>query len=180
LGWVFDGACRCIELPEAKVTTLIDEIHHITRKNNIPWKQLEKLWGCLWHACIGLLAGKGLMGPIYSALCGDHQSIRIKKGGPLRETLQDFGALIKILSRQLTYCCELIADTPGFIRFCDASKLGVGGVRLLGKFHLAHHSMAAPAAARFHLITPQAPLPTLIWKWPAWSSTSWCLIILST
>jgi hypothetical protein len=61
---VFNGAKRCIELPQDKVEKITAEIHRVTRKAAIPRKQFEQLCGKLRHACIGIPAGKGLMGPI--------------------------------------------------------------------------------------------------------------------
>ena len=68
LGWVFDGAHCCIELPADKVSKLTAEIHQIMRKPAVTRKQFEQLRGRLQHACIGILAGKGLMGPIDAEL----------------------------------------------------------------------------------------------------------------
>jgi hypothetical protein len=47
LGWVFDGAHRCIELPANKVAKLMVEIHQITRKPAVARKQFEQLHGRL-------------------------------------------------------------------------------------------------------------------------------------
>jgi chaperonin cofactor prefoldin len=58
----------CIELPQEKVDKLTAEIHRVTRKEVIPRKQFEQLRGKLRHACIGIPAGKGLMGPIDAEL----------------------------------------------------------------------------------------------------------------
>jgi hypothetical protein len=50
LGWVFDGAKRCIELPQDKVDKLTAENHCVTRTEAIPRKQFEQLRGKLRHA----------------------------------------------------------------------------------------------------------------------------------
>jgi hypothetical protein len=137
LGWVFDGAKRCIELPQDKVDKITAEIHRVTRKAAIPRKQFEQLRGKLRHACIGIPAGKGLMGPIDAELRGDRRLIRIKPNQHLRDALQDFGTLIKVLGRRPTHCREVVVDDPGYIGYCDASKLGAGGVWLSGTKQLA-------------------------------------------
>lgn len=36
LGWVFDGAQRCIQLPEGKVTALLDELHQAAQTPTMP------------------------------------------------------------------------------------------------------------------------------------------------
>ena len=136
LGWVFDGARRCIELPSEKIATITSEIRAVTRKDSIPRKRFEKLRGRLRHACIGVPAGKGLMGPIDAALQGAQRSIPIKRNAQVRDALTDFGSLIKILGNRPTHCRELIAETPGYIGYCDASKLGAGGVWLSGRLRL--------------------------------------------
>jgi hypothetical protein len=47
LGWVFDGAKQCIELPQDKVEKITAEIHRVTWKAAIPRKQFEQLRGKL-------------------------------------------------------------------------------------------------------------------------------------
>ena len=77
------------------------------------------------------------MGPIDAELRGDNRLIRIKTNQRLRDALQDFGTLIKVLGRRPTHCRELVVDDPGYIGYCDASKLGAGGVWLVGTRQLA-------------------------------------------
>jgi hypothetical protein len=137
LGWVFDGARRCIELLPNKVDTITAEIHAVTRKDTIPRKRFEQLRGRLRHACIGLPAGKGLMGPIDAALRGDPRMVKIKKNPHLQHALTDFGTLIKIMAQRPTHCKELVVNSPGYIGYCDASKIGAGGVWLSGTLHLS-------------------------------------------
>ena len=73
------------------------------------------------------------MGPIDAALRGDKQWIRIKTNQCLRDTLQEFATIIKVLGRQPTHCRELVAIEPRYVGFCDASSLlGTGGVWFAG------------------------------------------------
>jgi hypothetical protein len=137
LGWLFDGAKRCIELPPDKVTNLTSELHAMARRRKVRRKEFEKLRGKLRHACIGIPAGKGLMGPIDAALRGEVQWITIKKNEPVRTALTDFRALIRILSQRPTNCRELVVGVPGYVGYCDASKLGAGGVWLSGSLYLS-------------------------------------------
>jgi hypothetical protein len=132
LGWVFDGARQCIELPQNKVEQLTSELHQMTRKQMVPRKMFEQLRGRLRHACIGIPAGKGLMGPIDAALQGEKRWIKIKGNQPLRDALQDFATIIKVLGKRPTHCRELVAMDPGYVGFCDASTLGTGGVWFAG------------------------------------------------
>jgi hypothetical protein len=126
-----------MELPPNKVENITAEIHRVTRKEAISHKQFEKLRGKLWHACIGIPAGKGLMGPIDAELRGAKRLIHVKNNQRLRHALQDFGTLIKVLGRRPTHCKELVVEDPSYIGYCDASKLGAGGVWLSGRRHLS-------------------------------------------
>ena len=47
LGWVFDGARRCIELPTHKIEAIILELKLILRMPAIPYKRFEKIVGKL-------------------------------------------------------------------------------------------------------------------------------------
>jgi hypothetical protein len=137
LGWVFDGARRCIELPQDKVDKITAEIHQVTRQATIPRKRFEQLRGKLRHACIGIPAGKGLMSPIDAELRGEKRFIRVKTNQRLRVALQDFSTLLKVLGHRPTHCRELVVHDPGYIGYCDASKLGAGGVWLSGTRQLS-------------------------------------------
>jgi hypothetical protein len=77
------------------------------------------------------------MGPIDAALRGDDKWIEIRRNAPVRDALTDFRTLIKILAQRPTNCKELVVDTPGYVGYCDASKLGAGRVWLSGTMHLA-------------------------------------------
>jgi hypothetical protein len=132
LGWIFDGQNRTIELPTDKVDKITAELHSTTRKAAVPRKDFEKLRGKLRHACIGLPAGKGLMGPIDAALTGDRHFIKIRDNPLLLNTLRDFATLIGLLAARPTHCRELIVSDPGYLGYVDASKLGAGGVWLPG------------------------------------------------
>jgi hypothetical protein len=138
LGWIFDGATRCIKLPPTKVEAITSELHSMSRLQTVPRKQFEKLQGKLRHACIGLPAGKGLMGPMNAALCdATTKFIPIRDNPPLRCALQDFGTLFKIMVKRPTHCRELVVGDPGYVGYyCDASKLGAGGVWLSGIYLL--------------------------------------------
>jgi hypothetical protein len=83
--------------------------------------------------CIGVPAGKGQMGPINAELRGTKHLIQIKGNPQLRDALQDFGTLIHILGTHPTHCRKLIVDDPGYVGYCDASKLGAGGCGLQGR-----------------------------------------------
>ena len=65
LGWMLDGATRCIELAEKKQEAIPREVRRLLRiKNGVAFNDLERVVGKLRHAAIGIPEGKGLMGPI--------------------------------------------------------------------------------------------------------------------
>lgn len=98
----------------------------------MPRKAFEKLRGKLCHACIGIPAGRGLMGPIDNALTNSARWIHIKSNNLLCTTLRDFHTIIKIMGKRPTFCRELIPAEPNYVGYCDASKLGAGGVWMSG------------------------------------------------
>jgi hypothetical protein len=101
LGWIFDGAEWCIELPPDKVTKLTSELRSTARRRRVHHKEFEQIRGRLQHACIGIPAGKGLMGPIDAALCGNDRWIGIKHHEPVvQEMLTDFYMLIQMILGQ--------------------------------------------------------------------------------
>jgi hypothetical protein len=59
------------------------------------------------------------------------------------DALQDFSTLIKVLGRQATHCCKLMED-PGYICYCNASKLGAGGSGYLA------HDTSSPSYGGFN------------------------------
>ena len=65
LGWIFDGATRCIELAEKKRDAILAELKTCLRiKSGVGFNRIQKLVGKLRHASIGIPAGKYLFGPI--------------------------------------------------------------------------------------------------------------------
>jgi hypothetical protein len=75
---------------------------------------------------------RGKRGPIDAELRADKRLIRIKSNNRLHNALQDSSTLIMVLGKGPSHCRELVVDDLGYIGFCDASKLGAGGVWLSG------------------------------------------------
>jgi len=46
--------------------------------------------------------------------------------------LTDFRAMIRLVGKWPTHLKQLVADEPGYIGYCDASKKGAGGVWFCG------------------------------------------------
>jgi hypothetical protein len=76
------------------------------------------------------------MGPIDVAIRDGARWINIKQNPTLRDALSNFCMLICILCNHPTNCKELIINVPGYIGYCNASKLGAGGVWLSGSLLL--------------------------------------------
>ena len=58
LGWMMDGATRCIELTEKKQTAIAKELRRMLRiKSGANFSDLERLVGKLRHAAIGTPEG---------------------------------------------------------------------------------------------------------------------------
>jgi hypothetical protein len=72
------------------------------------------------------------MGPIDKALTMGRHRIVIEANPLLKQCLQDFHTLIKIMCTRPTFCRELVPNTPDYVGYCDASKLGAGGVWMSG------------------------------------------------
>ncbi|KAL7545113.1 hypothetical protein ACHAWF_008474 [Thalassiosira exigua] len=65
LGWMMDGATRCIELAEKKRKAILAELRTVLRmRRDVPLKRMQKLVDKLRHAVIGIPAGKYLFVPI--------------------------------------------------------------------------------------------------------------------
>jgi hypothetical protein len=136
LGWLFDGATRCIELPTDKQERMLIELKSIVRLKRIPRKRLEKIVGKLRHAAIGIPAGRGLFGPVNEALATPHEWFNLSKSSGLRLALNDWRYLLRVANVEPTNCKELVPGDPGFIGYCDAAKRGMGGVWLSGTIEI--------------------------------------------
>ena len=77
-------------------------------------------------------AGQGLLGPIDAALRTTKHWLMIQSNKALCSALSDFGILLHIIASRPSHCQEFIADSPGYIDFCDASSYGAGGIWFSG------------------------------------------------
>ena len=69
LGWMVDGAIRCIELARDRKSVIDAELHKIVRmKKGVPLKRIEKLIGKIRHAATAVPKRKNLMTPINKIL----------------------------------------------------------------------------------------------------------------
>ena len=69
LGWMIDGATRCIKLARDKQSVLDAELQKIVRMpKGLTFKRIEKLIGKIRYAATSGLTGKNLMTPIRKIL----------------------------------------------------------------------------------------------------------------
>ena len=130
LGWLFDGLTRTISLPEEKITSLTQELRNLSRRSKVQVRDLQRIQGRLTHAALGIPNGKGLLSPIVALVTRhrNHPRTNITIDRPTKQALQDWIHLLRMAHRQRTPCADLIPAKPDFLGYCDASKLGAGGV----------------------------------------------------
>ena len=138
LGWIMDGATRCIELAETKQEAILAELKTVLRrKRGIPLNRFQKLVGKLRHASIGIPAGKYLFGPINQVLQVGQTYVVWEKCPAARDALRDWGQLIRESMREPTHVNELVPGEADYKGTLDASGEGAGGVWLPAKRELA-------------------------------------------
>lgn len=138
LGWMIDGATRCIELAEKKQAAILLELKTVLRiKSGVPFKRVEKLVGKLRHAAIGIPAGKALFGPINRLIAMHPPTIYWNRAQEAHVALRDWKQLIRAAAKEPTHAKELVPGEPDFLGTLDASGEGAGGVWLPGKEPLA-------------------------------------------
>ena len=76
LGWMFDGASRCIEITEGREEKINMELKTVLQiRSNVPFNRFEKIVGNLRHTAIGVPAGKYLFGPINRLIGMQHKNL---------------------------------------------------------------------------------------------------------
>ncbi|KAL7555176.1 hypothetical protein ACHAWF_018791 [Thalassiosira exigua] len=134
LGWMMDGATRCIELAEKKRKAILAELRTVLRmQRGVPLKQMQKLVGKLRHAAIGIPAGKYLFGPINRLMAREPRKIFWDRATEARRALQDMGQLIREVAAEPTHVNELVPGPPTYKGTPDASGKGAGGVWVPGE-----------------------------------------------
>ena len=126
LGWMFNGNNFTIALSIEKQQTITEILHKTCKLKLIPHKTLEKIQGKLVHASMGIPNGRGLLSPLYKAVAQQQNPTILNKN--LKQCLQDWKTLIRIIGSRPTSVLELVPRDPDYIGFVDASGSGVGGV----------------------------------------------------
>ncbi|KAL7545707.1 hypothetical protein ACHAWF_009056, partial [Thalassiosira exigua] len=161
LGWMMDGATRCIELAEAKQQAILAELKTVLRmKRGVPFNRLQKLVGKLRHASIGIPAGKYLFGPINRLMAREELDFVVWRLAPeAKQALEDWGQLIREAAREPTHVNELVPGEADYKGTLDASGEGAGGVWLPAKRELAPivWRLRWPPEVVARLVTPDNP-----------------------
>ncbi|KAL7545534.1 hypothetical protein ACHAWF_008883 [Thalassiosira exigua] len=137
LGWVMDGATRCIELAAKKQEAILRELKTVLRRRKVPFKRFQKLVWKLRHASIGVPAGKYLFGPINRLMAIEPRVVDWSRARDARCALEDWGQLIRGASKEPTHVNELVPGAPAYKGTLDASGEGTGGVWVPGEETLA-------------------------------------------
>ena len=160
LGWIMDGATRCIELSEKKQAAILQELKTVLRiKRGVPFKRVEKLVGKLRHASIGIPAGKALFGPINQFMAMEPKQIFWDRCPDVKLALNDWKQLIQEAAKEPTHVKELVAGEADYKGTLDASGEGAGGICISGQRELAPIVWQVKWAKEVvdRLVTPENP-----------------------
>ena len=134
LGWIFNGADYTIQLPVEKCNSIITTIRKIKQQKTAPLNTFQKIAGRLQHASFGIPGGRSLFSPIQAVMANNPEFIPLTE--TLKQTLRDWSYMIGYLKQHPTSVLQLIVDSPWYIGYSDACKLGAGGIWCSGIKHL--------------------------------------------
>ena len=98
------------------------------RKNKIPLTPFRKIMGKLRFSTLCLPAGRALMTPLNTAMCGTPCYIGCGKKLEVHESLDDWLQLIKDLGSRPTSVHEIVAMLLVYYSYCDTCKMGADRV----------------------------------------------------
>ena len=128
LGWICDGKEKTICLPSEKVNKIVKALKEMLRcKAGTPFEEFRQLMGKLYHASIGIPAGKGFMTPLNHQLAKGPKKVWFRKGSLQREALQLWIALLHDAMTKPTRARELLPASPDYVGLKDASRDGAHG-----------------------------------------------------
>ena len=127
LGWMFDGARRCIELPIKKLDTIISELNLILRMPATSYKRFERLVGRLRHAAIELPAGRRLCSPFNRTVAIQLVIVSLGEKGTVYGTLLDWTILLMNMHKRLAHVNELVSQKISDVGNTNASGISVRG-----------------------------------------------------
>ncbi len=133
LGFDFDGVKKTMWLDSAKRDQLLTILHSWIRTSKlsahgIPFKEFESVLAKIRHAFTALLAGLGLLSPYNAVLQTQTNILYLQRNKALKQALILCWTLLYKSTTQPTRCKELVQAWPDYIRTCDASSFGFGGV----------------------------------------------------
>jgi len=93
---------------------------------------MQKLVGKLWHASIGIPAGRYLFGPINQLMAMEPKFVIWKQSPAARVVFKDWAVIIKEESIEPTHVIELVRGSANYKGTLDASGKGAGGIWVSG------------------------------------------------
>jgi hypothetical protein len=160
LGWMFDGASRCIEITEGRQDKIRTEIKAVLRiRSGVPFNRVEKIVGKLRHAAIGVPAGKYLFGPINRLIGMQPKMVFWDRAPEAERAMRDWRQLIHECAKEPTNTRELVPGELDYTGTLDASGEGAGGVWLPGERRLKPTVWRVkwPQEIRDRLVTDRNP-----------------------
>jgi len=124
LGWFFDGARRCIELPAAKLDSAITEIKMILRQSTIQYKRFEILVWWMRYAVIGLPAGRELCAPFNNTVSIHPKMVALGKHRLVFKAFDNWRRFLIDMRKRPTYVNELVVQDIADVGNMDASGIG--------------------------------------------------------
>ena len=137
LGWMIDGATRCIELTEKRQEAIQLELKTVLQLRQVPFKRIQKLVGKLRHASIGIPAEKYVFGPSNQIMAMEPTFVIWKRCPAARVTFKDWAALIKEAAAEPTHFNKMVSRPADYKGTLDASSKGAGGIWVLGERDMA-------------------------------------------
>ena len=97
---------------------------------NVRRRDYKKLLGRVRHALLGVLGSAGLFTPLNMALRDKSRWVQINS--EVHETLADFCLLLSTAVAEPTHVNKLVPGELAHVGYCNACRMGTGGVWLLG------------------------------------------------
>jgi len=128
---------------------------------------LQWMQGQLMHATNGIPNGKALLSPLVALVAKHHHNQRahVQLDQATTQSLWDWQAILKTSTANPTLCSDLVPAPPDYTGYCDASKMGAGGVWFGANKQLPAivWRISFPDDIQEQICSDSNPLGT--WKW---------------
>jgi hypothetical protein len=133
LGFEFDGLAKTLWLEDAKRAHLLTVLHGWLRSSRtgmlgILFKEFESVIAKIRHTFTAIPAGRGLLTPCNKMLQMKPPMVYLHRNAVLLAAVAGCRTLLRESSDSPTQCRKLVSGWLDYIRVCDASSHGVGGV----------------------------------------------------